>query len=57
VFATIAFATVPIAGRLHIIEGQYLAKITMTVVLIPLVYKARVWTERMTKDTAEGVAA
>jgi len=57
VFATIAFATVPISGRLHIIEGQYLAKVAMTVVLIPLVYRARAWTERMTKDAVEGAAA
>ncbi len=41
VFATIAFAALPLDVRIHIIEGQYLVKIAMTVVSIPLVYWAR----------------
>ncbi len=41
VFATIAFAALPLDVRIQIIEGQYLVKIAMTVVSIPLVYWAR----------------
>lgn len=41
VFATIAFAALPADIRLHIIEGQYLVKVAMTIVSIPLVYWAR----------------
>jgi len=41
VFTTIAFAALPPDVRLHIMEGQYLAKLAMTAVSIPLVYWAR----------------
>lgn len=41
VFAEIAFAVLPPSVRFHIVEGQYLAKIAVTVVAIPLVYWAR----------------
>ncbi len=41
VFASIAFAALPPDARLRIIEGQYLAKIAMTLVSIPLVYGVR----------------
>lgn len=46
VFTTIAFAALPPSVRLHIMAGQYLAKIAMTFVSIPLVYWARSWTAR-----------
>lgn len=46
VFTTIAFAALPPSVRLHIMAGQYLAKIAMTCVSIPLVYWARSWTAR-----------
>lgn len=41
VFTSMAFAALPFAVRLHIMEGQYLAKLAMTIVAIPLVYWAR----------------
>lgn len=41
VFVTIAFAALPLPVRLQIMEGQYLAKLAMTLVSIPLVYYAR----------------
>jgi uncharacterized PurR-regulated membrane protein YhhQ (DUF165 family) len=47
VFTTIAFAALPVDVRLHIIAGQYLAKIAMTIVSVPLVYSARSWTARV----------
>ena len=43
VFATIAFAALPLGVRVQIIEGQYLVKVAMTVVSIPPVYWARTW--------------
>jgi len=56
VFTTIAFAAFPLEVRLHIVEGQYLAKIAMTIVSIPLVYAARAWAERQATAPA-GAAA
>lgn len=41
VFTTIAFAMLPPDVRLRIMEGQYLAKIAMTFISIPLVYGVR----------------
>lgn len=41
VFTEIAFAALPPGMRLHILAGQYLAKLVMTVVSVPLVYLAR----------------
>ncbi len=41
VFASIAFAALPPEARLRIIAGQYLAKIAMTIIAIPLVYGVR----------------
>lgn len=41
VFTLIAFAMLPFDVQLQIIEGQYLAKIAMTVFSIPLVYWVR----------------
>lgn len=55
VFTTIAFAALPPDVRLHIVEGQYLAKLAMTVVSIPLVYGARAWAARA--RTAQGAVA
>lgn len=46
VFTSIAFAALPLDVRLHIMEGQYLAKIAMTSIAIPLVYWARGLTNR-----------
>ncbi len=43
VFATIAFAAVPFSVRLQIIAGQYLAKLAMTAISIPLMYWTRWW--------------
>ncbi len=58
VFVTIAFAALPLDVRLHIVEGQYLAKIVMTVVSVPLVYWARTWTPpRPITGGARGSAA
>ena len=48
VFTTIAFADLPLDVRVHIMEGQYLAKIAMTVVSVPLVYAARAWAAQAT---------
>lgn len=48
VFTSIAFAALPLDVKLHIMQGQYLAKIAMTLVSIPLVYVARAWTEQST---------
>lgn len=47
VFTTIAFAALPVDVRLHIMAGQYLAKIAMTIVSVPLVYWGRSWTARV----------
>jgi uncharacterized PurR-regulated membrane protein YhhQ (DUF165 family) len=41
VFVQIAFAVLPPSVRLQILEGQYLAKISVMLVSIPLVYFAR----------------
>jgi uncharacterized PurR-regulated membrane protein YhhQ (DUF165 family) len=41
VFTFIAFALLPLDVRLHIVEGQYAAKILMTLVSIPIVYYTR----------------
>ncbi len=46
VFTTIAFAGAPPEVRLHIMAGQYLAKIAMTFVSIPMVYAVRTWVAR-----------
>lgn len=46
VFTAIAFAALPPDVRLRIIAGQYLAKLVMTIVSIPLVYAARAWAVR-----------
>lgn len=46
VFTSIAFAALPLEARLHIMEGQYLAKLVMTLLSIPLVYGARSWAAR-----------
>ena len=48
VFTTIAFAALPADVRLHIMAGQYLAKIVMTLASVPLVYGARAWAARVT---------
>jgi uncharacterized PurR-regulated membrane protein YhhQ (DUF165 family) len=48
VFTTIAFAALPTDVRLHIMAGQYLAKIVMTFASVPLVYGARAWAARAT---------
>ena len=48
VFTTIAFAALPADVRLHIMAGQYLAKIAMTFASVPLVYGARAWAARAT---------
>jgi uncharacterized integral membrane protein (TIGR00697 family) len=55
VFTTIAFAALPADVRLHIMAGQYLAKIVMTFASVPLVYGARAWAARAT--TPERVTA
>ncbi len=55
VFTLIAFAALPLDVRLHIVEGQYLAKLAMTFVSIPLVYGARSWATRA--QMARGAAA
>jgi uncharacterized PurR-regulated membrane protein YhhQ (DUF165 family) len=47
VFVTLAFATLPLEARLHIIAGQYVAKIVMTFASVPLVYGARSWAARV----------
>ncbi len=41
VFTGIAFTMLPLDMRLHSVEGQYLAKPTMTPAVTPLVYGAR----------------
>lgn len=45
VFVAIAFAALPLAVRIHIMEGQFLVKLFMTLVSIPLVYVARLWAD------------
>ncbi len=52
VFTAIAFAALPPSVRLHIMAGQYLAKIAMTLVSIPLVY----WARSRTAQSAMGQA-
>lgn len=52
VFTTIAFAMLPADIQVRIIEGQYLAKITMTVLSIPLVYWARTLFPTPARSTA-----
>lgn len=51
VFTSIAFAMLPADVRLHIMEGQYLAKIGMTFIAIPLVYWARGLTNSASQPT------
>jgi uncharacterized PurR-regulated membrane protein YhhQ (DUF165 family) len=46
VFAFVAFAPLPLSVKVQIILGQYLVKLAMTGVSIPLVYGARTWTGR-----------
>jgi queuosine precursor transporter len=43
VFTQVAFAALPADVRVHIMAGQYVAKIGMTLIAIPLVYGARRW--------------
>lgn len=52
VFTIVAFAALPADVRLHIMAGQYVAKIGMTLIAIPFVYWSRAWFSRSVRPVA-----
>jgi uncharacterized PurR-regulated membrane protein YhhQ (DUF165 family) len=55
-FITVVFAFLSPDVRPHITEGQYLAKIIMTLFSAPLVYRARAWATRIASTTSLAVS-